>query len=276
MNETTYQLAGAFQQQNQGRTLDLDTRYSQSPSTPYDTEWIIARDNFITLKGFYFSIRAVEFPNAVYNVNEFYDTLIIQENGSGFIVLTLEHKNYDADQLITEIQQQLLNEGATLTYTITFDEQTQKFTFSVPLPNYFQFFDNEQGILSLIGFDESNLKVGASQVSDYQIRLGGTQHIYIVSNIVNENYSVNGVSKLLAVIPVTVPFGEITYWQASTIREFFVPAHGVDELSIKVYDENRNLWKLDKSQFLRLELYLRPINFDEATHLPIIIQDEAD
>ena len=243
----------------EGRTIDLDTRFSVCPATPYHTYWNVARDNFISISGYMISVRSVEFSNAVYNINEYYDTVYIQENGGPVQAVTLEHLHYTADDLAIELQAALnAAPGLALTYTVIFDEMAQKFTISVLLPDIINFVDGDSSMYGILGFDTA-FSSGSALTSDYQCRLGGTQHVYLLSNIVKDNLAVNCLQRLLATVPVTAPAGETNYWQSSTVKEFFVPAGGVEQIQISVYDDNKNPWKLDPNHFMRIELFFRPI-----------------
>lgn len=255
----------------EGRLVSLDTLNSTSPSRPWQTSWRITRDNFIGLKGFLVSVRSIEFSNSVYNVNSNYDTIYVSENGGTYYPVTIAHGNYNHTLLRNAIEDALNNSpDLTLTYDVSFELLTYKFTISTVLPDVISFQDGDYSLYHIIGFDSNNFgRSAAVHIASTVMNLSGTSCIYVTTNIIKENFSATSLPGLLAAVPVNAAFGETVYWEPSTLSEFLVPAGGIEILSIRVFDDRIKEWQSPGNHPIRINLFLRPLENEARKHLPL-------
>ena len=152
------------------------------------------------------SLESAIIPNLEYNINQYNNKLYIRENNVTNLVATIPIKNYSAEQLRSELETQL-NAASALTYTVSYVEQTKKYTFAVPLPDVFRILDGSNSINKAIGMQgESSL--GAAVTSEFPIDLAGTPYVDLeLMSVPNGNMHSAGSNQVFARIPINEPFG---------------------------------------------------------------------
>lgn len=184
-------------------------------------------------------IVSAQIPLSFYNINYACNTLKYTINSGTTKTLTLTRSNYSITSLITEIQNQFLNAGYTM--TITYNKPTGKLTFSST--QSFSFLSAGSTILEVLGFDSiSNYtSTGNILVASNPASLLTIKKLKFCSNTLATN-SVSsfsgGSTSLFGVVPVNgVPFGIIQYNNTSG-RKSLLKNKVIDSIDIQILDEN--------------------------------------
>lgn len=175
-----------------------------------------------------------QIPNSIYNVNQYNDTLLINE-GAGDIVIPISNGHYNITQYLSELQNQL-NALGTLTYTVMGNLITNKITISSS-GNFDLLFNNNQSNESykLLGFDKA----------DYT----GTNS-YITPNVFNMNYITHITVKMSAEIPDRI------YGSNDSVSSFIIPIDVVFGETIQFRE---------KDYYNTLNYYTTPTNLSHVT-----------
>lgn len=189
------------------------------------------------------SILNTQIPYSFYNINIYNNILKIQV-GATIYTITLTRGNYNANTLITEIQNKLIAEGIT-DLTIVISSITGCLTFTKVSGN-FTFLYSGSTIFKVLGFDTNTdyTSVGGILTSPYPLNLLGTLKLRIVSNelqTTNYDSAVRSSYNVLAVIPIEAGnFGLILYDNISQIKNILKNPL-VDGFDIKIIDDDGNL-----------------------------------
>lgn len=151
-------------------------------------------------------INNFNFPVSYYFINSSNNTFICHYNGADETITLTPNRNYDANDLASELQTQLNSIGGS-NWTVTFDQNTLKFTFSDSnnVNKNFNFTNNPFAKLYL-GFANNVTSVfddTAPLISDNVVQLSHDV-LYLRSNgIINNNIDINGnFCNIIADIPI--------------------------------------------------------------------------
>lgn len=184
--------------------------------------------------------------NSLYNVvageN---DKLYVEHSVDGNNTLTLTPGLYSFSELDAELTTQLDSISA-VTYTITFDTKTGKYTFTPSSGNFgFKFSTNTVATCRfLIGKNSIDDVLGATQVSDNVANLVLHDNIIIkVSQDNNQHLTLPGGTEASLSIPLeNVAFGSvICYRRNQSYPQFLTFSSVIGSLDISLLDENGGL-----------------------------------
>ena len=163
------------------------------------------------------SVDSAAIPHSFYNVSSSNNTIQIEESGSNVRSIQIPIGNYTANTLKVTLMTGL-NTGGTLTYTVSFDEITGKFTLASASSN-FKIVGANTTMRALLGFGtadytSSNSSLNSVNVADLVVH----HHIGVESNlasfsILDSKQKMQSTS-LLALIPINAPLYDMIYHSA--------------------------------------------------------------
>jgi len=225
--------------------LFLNSRDSLSPSTPHDSEWFTAM-RFNEKSSVKLALEQCSFISAVYPVNRFYNTLVVEENGAASTTtFTLTPNNYTGVQLASHLQT-IMNAGTqeATVYTVTYDTQSKKLTFAGT--NDFRILAAGSTCLHIIGLDEADGMTSAetTYIAPHVIRLDGTPYVDVVSSLSTRNISSNTYTNVVARVYITASFGYVNSYDSSreSLLDFY--NNEISSLSLRLVDSRGNPYEL--------------------------------
>ncbi len=184
------------------------------------------------------SVANAQIPFSFYNVNVYNNVLAIDYNGTPY-TLTLTRGNYNATNLITEINTQFTNAGIT-GVTITISSITG--TIQVSSTGTLQFLSVGSTIYSVLGL-ETGTNYTAPFTAPYPLNLLGTLRLRICSyELITYNLDSTSMTTLnvLATIPIeSATFGVILYDNIANIKTRLNNTQ-LDGFDILILDDNNN------------------------------------
>lgn len=190
------------------------------------------------------SIQTAEFPFSFYNINVYNNILVIGLDANPPVTLTLTRGNYNANTLITEIQNKLIAAGIT-SITLTISSITGLLTFTRSSGNFTLYF-NGSTCFKILGFDPTINYTSTTSIlnAPYPLNLLGTLKLRIASYqlLVNAiDSSVDGNLNILASIPINAGnFGLITYENTNNIQ-YQLNIKTLDGFDLEIIDDDSNL-----------------------------------
>lgn len=184
------------------------------------------------------SVANAQIPYSFYNINIYNNVLAGDYNGLPFVI-TLTRGNYNATNLISEIQTQFTNAGIT-GISITISNITG--TIQITSTNLFILYSNGSTIYSVLGL-ESGIDYTAPFTAPYPLNLLGTLRLRICSyELITYNLDSTSMTTLnvLATVPIEAPtFGVILYDNITNIKTK-LNNNQLDGFDILILDDNNN------------------------------------
>ena len=183
----------------------------------------------------YISIQNAQIPFSFYNINVYNNILKIQI-GATVYTLTLIRGNYNATSLITEIQNQLTNNGIT-DITLGVSSTTGLLTIT-KTSGSFSLISSGSTIYEALGFVVGTNYTSVSQkiISPYPLNLLGTLRLRICSY----ELSTSNIDFSLITLPIEVGnFGLIQYTNMTNIR-VTLNNTSLDGFDISIIDDDNN------------------------------------
>lgn len=240
------------------RNLYLNTSCSTSPNN-YDTAFFI-RDNALNNVGHYkVRVVSVEFPNAVYPVNDYNRSFAFIENGSSTVLVgAIPRGVYTGASLASAFQIQMnvrsSADGYGRTYTVVYDSVLRVLTISVGATHTFSFADIPFNAYDIFGLDVREFSFVDVKIGDYPVNVAGTQYIDVLTNLQIPSHSSCGSTNVLTRVPVIAPFGEVVYHQPAYSETFEVFDQHVYEIYIQLKDDKNNFYQLPDNMYFSMHL----------------------
>ena len=225
----------------------LDSRDSLQTGRNNEFSWYLSGVNNNITQNVSFSIDQFTMPFSRYVIHSYNKYLYVAQNGGAVQLVTLVEGNYTAVTLGTELKTRLDALGVNV-FTISYNSTTQKYTFSVPIPNTFQLFTGSYNCYDVIGLDLNYHTTAVSSLTmPSQVNLAGTQFIDIICTSIPVSNTKSGLSyPLLWRIPCNVPIGNLLYWENyNPDRAVKVSPYQLDNISITLIDDAGNPYDLD-------------------------------
>ena len=203
---------------------------------------------------YYARIENIRIPISFYNINSNFDTFGWTGSVTGVVSFDITNGNYTIDELIAEVQVQM-NLLDTNTYTITYDEITQKVNIAS---------DGVENVSTLVGdgwrtlgFDLTETITGASNVDGVNVAYTNTaRHLRLfVNNITSNNVYANttegadkqtNLQRVSVVIPITETRNEFQFYDNHDGYMIKLPnMSSINELDVKLTDANGNTLDLN-------------------------------
>ena len=242
--------------------------FNSNVKTAYDTSFTI-NDPLVSVGSNLaeVSVQEVIIPNVVYPVNRYYNTVYWTE----FNVLavnkqaTLEYNNYTGPQFAAALQQQMSFASAT-SFTVTYDEQAKKLTFTIAVGT-FLFRSGERDLNAEMGITDGQPELttfSTMHTSSSPINISGSKYVTLSTNLQTPNVAVGRQLDPLAVIPLTLGFGQVISWSPQTEKPITLPGRNLTSLNLQLYDDRGNLWELPETHDIQFTLFIRYHKGEEA------------
>ena len=242
--------------------LFLDSRDSIDKSIPSEYTWLLSGMNSMSTNNITLAIDTFILPFSRYVIHSYNKYIYIKQNGGATQIAVLTEGNYTATTLCSEIKTRLDALGV-LVYTVTYNSTTQKITISVPIPDVFQLVSGSYNPYKVLGVDTDVFTTAVSTyTTPYQVDLSGTKYIDISCTSIPIQNSKSGDSyPILMRIPCYTQIGSVLSWENyNSDKVIKVAPYQLDQLSIRLIDDEGNPYNLDKTHELSLTIRLTPIS----------------
>lgn len=194
-------------------------------------------------------IQAVNFPNALHNINEYNNKLYWNDHTTTAITSTIPVGNYDIDSLITEINNQLANDKTdantylieNIANTVTGLKVQNKLKFYANASNNMALRDGSNSILDILGFPSSSASAN-SHIATRTFNLT-VSYVLLEHNIPIENglfFNTNRRDAFL--IQLDKGYGQVSNNQNVSTQVYKLRKNaGINKLSFQLRDLNYNL-----------------------------------
>lgn len=170
------------------------------------------------------SVESCTIPVLEYPINSNNNIVYFRENGGGILTATIPPNNYTGSEL-AETLKSIMDTAGTLTYTITYDDQSKKLDFLVGLPDTFELLEGENNSLYVLGFSEATSSLTA-HVSTHPVRLDGSEYYDLeILGVQHDNIHSNNNSSTMARIPLLERFSGISYYVNPDNSSFITVNH---------------------------------------------------
>ena len=204
---------------------------------------------------YFVRIEDIRIPISFYNINSNYDSFGWTASSSGVKTFNVTNGNYTIDELIAEVQT-LMNAEDNNTYTITYDEITQKVNIaSTGTENVATLVGDGWRVL---GFDLSEIITGISNVDGSNVAYTNTaRHLRLFCDSLTSNnvYANNtrfgedkktNLQRVSVVIPITQTRNEFQFFDNHDGYFIKLPnMSSISDLSVRLTDANGNVLDLN-------------------------------
>lgn len=239
-------------------TKDTSTIKNGLNNTPSDSTFIFGEilPDSITNVSCY--LESASIPNIVYNIRATNNTLTFFENSGAVLkTATLSPAQYDANSLASALQT-AMNSAGSNTYTISYSSLLRKLTIATTLPFTFQI-QPSSTLLSNIGFDAMTT-FATSKQADYQVNLLASRYIDVVVNFNCASVALNKRNNILQRIHLNDNTGSVIFYQAQVQAATVTSAHSLRQIEVRLYDDQGNLYNIDKNHSCTYNLVLQPLD----------------
>jgi hypothetical protein len=252
---------------NKNKLITLNSKYGIQQNGTYKSDLLFNFKNLLSdeqhmLKSEVIVLNA-QIPVSFYVINDYNNVLTISGSGILTTTITIDTGNYNANTLISELKSQFLTSGVVFS-NIKINKNSGKLVFTALLFTNYSFSGSMLSVLGTTSSIESNSTVYRCI---YPLNLLGTERLSIKS----ERLAVQSVSSIdysfsntLITIPVDVsPFSMISYNSQSDINKNLLNVRTINELDIKIYDENNNLINFNNLDWNITLIITTEIKFDQ-------------
>jgi len=203
------------------------------------------------------SLVSASIPYMVYPFPSYANTLVI-DDGTGVATYTIPNQTYDdGNDFATVMNSVFAGAGGNL--SLTYDSNTNKFTLQNLTGSAGVTIQSSVGALK-IGFAATQFGSSATSITaDNMPRLDATQVIYVSL----ENIGQSGgdsqlpVNNILTQINVNTTFGGIIQQQTDVEEQALPTPDYINELEIRLLDENFRELELDANAIVCMEFYVK-------------------
>lgn len=195
------------------------------------------------------SVEYANIPNSTYTISSTNNLLYIVATYTGgptTYQITISPGNYDAYSLATFLTTYMTtNYNGALQFSFNYYFNKLGVIYGNNPPTSLSLYSPFSTANELLGITTADTNINATSTYYFsnQVNLSGINNFFIViDEIPNNNYSVQTQSNFLLSIPNSAPEWGISLWQnQSSIKTFVPPNKNVDQLTIKILDDNGNL-----------------------------------
>lgn len=225
------------------RLLFLDSSHGYIADSPDQVSWDLNFPVANDFSGYTLSLQECSIPNLVYPFTTQNNKIYFKENGGSTLTATITSQNYNSTEFVSELQTQL-NSAGSLTYTVSYDSQTEKLSISVPIPDTFQFVAGDNNAYYEIGLVLDDETDSSSKTLTNPIRLDGSAYIDLQLSIGNMNYSSNGKTNVFGRIANAVPYGGINYYSNDSDDFLSLVVSDITNIDMRLFDDKGNRFQL--------------------------------
>ena len=216
------------------------------------------------------SLQKVEFPHNVYPFTD--DNTIIYftdpESADLPVFATFTNGIYTGAELAAELQTQMNAVSAGSPFTVTFSDQTAKFTFAVAGgTGVVSFYSGLANANEELGIGESMFSPASAHTSTYPVNLSGPQYVDLMTNFSTHNYSVSSAPNIFARIPLLETFGNIIFYEPHTDDPLFVSETQLNTVTVRLMNDKGVFYKLPENAHFSMTLKITPVLEGQAEGL---------
>ncbi len=243
--------------------LYLRTNFADDLVTPWQTFFTINYNNFSQLASSWsLSLLGVNFTNGVYNINRYNNVVSVVESGGSTFSFAVTPGNY-SDTELGNVLKIALDAGGVHTYTVGgVDPNTGKYTISAT--GSYRFVAVTNSMYDILGYDiAAQFSAAATTFTGSNpASLGGSQYVDLRMSIGNPlNFVTGGSSSTIALIPITVGFGETNTW---TPPEGYPPwtvnGDQLGDIQMSLFSDIGTFWELPPTYHMEIVFAIRPLN----------------
>ena len=211
---------------------EANITYSDAEKFYFLRQNITCEENMKILIG----LNSLTIPNTVYNIQSFNNSITIDD-----IDYTITVNNYDSDTLTTEL-------NSVLPITVTFDENSNKFTFS----NSSAFIINSATLDEILGLsNDLPTTSGTSITASNVINLSGVTNIHLkLNNITLNNLTGEGLnSPILASVVNNTNFSDYVFYQPSEVIYHMINTTKISFFHFTLTDQNNRTLELNGAKY---------------------------
>jgi len=233
------------------KIITLNSAFATTNNGTYNSDVVFNFNSILgedeTVIRSYVSVMNAQIPSSFYIINETNNILTYHYISLLYQQITLTKGNYNANTLITEIQNKLGVNGTPISITInklngvlTFTASSQFYIYENPLSSVL-------GLFKEIGSEtQTNIgSVGGVIVADYPLNLLGVRQLLIKSSslaISSFDSKTLGITDTITSIPCNVPpFGLVLYESKSDLDKHVLASNSIEQIDIRITDERDNL-----------------------------------
>lgn len=218
----------------------------------YNAAWVMDPRTIKSMdSGFDMALMAVNFKNLQYPTNSYNNRIYFEEKSSGTIkTATIPAGSYDISGYLLYVKAAL--EAAsqyTLTYTLVYDQYTDRITISTT--QNFRFIygatTTPYHAYNQLGLDLANQANGTATTSwqmAYPFNISSTADVLVATNLSLGNYCSDHQSNILATIAGDVGYGDTISWSTPAPNPISVGQAGLDYIELALFDEYGHLYLL--------------------------------
>lgn len=229
---------------NEIRNVIIDSRLRDNGTVSnftYSLKWPIAQPNS-------FAVESVQLFNTAYTINDYNYMFYWTDSASVAHNSTLTKGNYTATSLASHIQTIMNTEDTSAgdTYTVTVPSVSGKMTIANDTNNFqLRFNTTTNSVAKTLGFTET-AKTGAQTYTGDNVVKLNTRYYLIYGDVgIQNTYSANELTNILAYVPNNVNFGDMIDYQPELAKSFKVTEKELSRLKIYIKDDNGNLVDLN-------------------------------
>jgi hypothetical protein len=234
------------------KIITLYSQYSVKNNGTYNSDVVFNFNSVLsedeTFIRAYISVTNAQIPSSFYIINETNNVLVYNYIDTTVRTITLTKGNYNATNIISEIQSKLTIAGTPI--TITIDKITGKLLFS-QYGTTISFYQNP--LSSLLGLFTESSVLTSTTISDalgvinapYPLNLLGVKQLLIKSSalcISSYDSRTLGLNDAIVSIPCnSAPFGLILFESQTDLDKHLLISNSIEQIDIRISDEHDNL-----------------------------------
>lgn len=237
--------------------LLVNSKDSLSPDTPWDYTSIINLDSSIGFHSAGVRLKTISFANTALPINQFNNVLRVgEDNGANIFSVTIPPGNYTASEIETTLKSLLedasVTSGNSLTYTVEVVSTTKRLSISVSSLDVAVLSCTAQPVL---GFADSDLGAySLTTVGSKTVRLDPPDYLLLCSSLPTHNLSTSGRRDVLAMVPITVPFGSVETYEPPSSSFLAMNTGEIDSVNFQLLTPNLDPYLLTDNVTIVLEL----------------------
>ena len=233
------------------KLITLYSQYAQKNNGTYNSDVtfnfssvLSADETFVRA---YVSVMNAQIPSSFYNINETNNVFTYTYTTLSVLSVTITKGNYNATNLISELQSKLTTAGTPMTITINKITGNLTFTASVSFLIIQNPLSALLGCFTEIAYETNTYLQSVSGViaAPYPLNLLGVKQLLIKSSalsITSFDSRTLGLNDTLVSIPCNVaPFGLILYESKSDLDRHVIVSDNIEQIDVRITDEHDNL-----------------------------------
>ena len=199
-------------------------------------------------KQYFVRIENVNLPISFYAINSTNNVLNFTDSTDGLLTVTITPGNYTIDELLAELQTVMNAAATTATFTLTYDEITQKTTFAWTGGTTITFEDTST-LFPLLGLREDLESAKSTPFTATDVSYTNTtRYVKLFVDNINSNnvYDNDNVQKVAVKLPINEVRNEFQFYDNHRGYKIQLPSMpSINEMRIKLTDPDNNVIDLN-------------------------------